>query len=397
MRARAVVAIGLGVAAVTAVVAGLLLMPPERSTPDLLLFLVVVVTVSGVGTFLAVRVPGNVIGWLLLASGLLFGYGILSGGYAYRSIDDPAGLWPGTALLGWLNNLLFLPPVMIVVVAVPLVFPDGHLLSPRWRWVAAALAIGTLAAGVRPAFAPGPMGDLGIDNPFGRPGLEPVINLIDTLAAVTALPVFIASMASVVVRYRRGGPIERHQLKWLIAVTALAAASLPFAFVGGTLGLTVAANAAWFVGFLAIAALPIAIGIAILRYRLFEIDRIISRTLGWAIVTGVLVAVFAGAVVLLQAALTPFTHENTIAVAASTLVAFALFQPLRRRVQRAVDRRFDRARYDGQKTVDAFAEQLRDRVELTAIRGGVLATVDTVVRPTSMGLWLRRPAADAAR
>jgi len=111
----------------------------------------------------------------------------------------------------------------------------------------------------------------------------------------------------------------------------------------------------------------------------------------------VLVAVFAGAVVLLQAALTPFTHENTIAVAASTLVAFALFQPLRRRVQRAVDRRFDRARYDGQKTVDAFAEQLRDRVELTAIRGGVLATVDTVVRPTSMGLWLRRPAADAAR
>jgi len=397
VRARAVVAIGLGVAAVTAVVAGLLLMPPERSTPDLLLFLVVVVTVSGVGTFLAMRVPGNVIGWLLLASGLLFGYGILSGGYAYRSIDDPTGLWPGTALLGWLNNLLFLPPVMIVVVAVPLVFPDGHLLSPRWRWVAAALAIGTLAAGVRPAFAPGPMGDLGIDNPFGRPGLEPLINTIDTLAAVTALPVFIASMASVVVRYRRGGPIERHQLKWLIAVTALAAASLPFAFVGGTLGLTVAANAAWFVGFLAIAALPIAIGIAILRYRLFEIDRIISRTLGWAIVTGVLVAVFAGAVVLLQAALTPFTHENTIAVAASTLVAFALFQPLRRRVQRAVDRRFDRARYDGQKTVDAFAEQLRDRVELTAIRGGVLATVDTVVRPTSMGLWLRRPAADAAR
>jgi len=389
VRARAVVAIGLGVAAVTAVVAGLLLMPPERSTPDLLLFLVVVVTVSGVGTFLAVRVPGNVIGWLLLASGLLFGYGILSGGYAYRSIDDPAGLWPGTALLGWLNNLLFLPPVMIVVVAVPLVFPDGHLLSPRWRWVAAALAIGTLAAGVRPAFAPGPMGDLGIDNPFGRPGLEPLINTIDTLAAVTALPVFIASMASVVVRYRRGGPIERHQLKWLIAVTALAAASLPFAFVGGTLGLTVAANAAWFVGFLAIAALPIAIGIAILRYRLFEIDRIISRTLGWAIVTGVLVAVFAGAVVLLQAVLATFTQENTIAVAASTLIAFALFQPLRLRVQHAVDRRFDRSRYDGERTVDAFADRVRNEVDLGTLRTSLSATASAAVRPAAVGVWLR--------
>jgi len=389
VRARAVVAIGLGVAAVTAVVAGLLLMPPERSTPDLLLFLVVVVTVSGVGTFLAVRVPGNVIGWLLLASGLLFGYGILSGGYAYRSIDDPTGLWPGTALLGWLNNLLFLPPVMIVVVAVPLVFPDGHLLSPRWRWVAAALAIGTLAAGVRPAFAPGPMGDLGIDNPFGRPGLEPLINTIDTLAAVTALPVFIASMASVVVRYRRGGPIERHQLKWLIAVTALAAASLPFAFVGGTLGLTVAANAAWFVGFLAIAALPIAIGIAILRYRLFEIDRIISRTLGWAIVTGVLVAVFAGAVVLLQAVLATFTQENTIAVAASTLIAFALFQPLRLRVQHAVDRRFDRSRYDGERTVDAFTDRVRNEVDLGTLRTSLSATASAAVRPAAVGVWLR--------
>jgi len=389
VRARAVVAIGLGVAAVTAVVAGLLLMPPERSTPDLLLFLVVVVTVSGVGTFLAMRVPGNVIGWLLLASGLLFGYGILSGGYAYRSIDDPTGLWPGTALLGWLNNLLFLPPVMIVVVAVPLVFPDGHLLSPRWRWVAAALAIGTLAAGVRPAFAPGPMGDLGIDNPFGRPGLEPLINTIDTLAAVTALPVFIASMASVVVRYRRGGPIERHQLKWLIAVTALAAASLPFAFVGGTLGLTVAANAAWFVGFLAIAALPIAIGIAILRYRLFEIDRIISRTLGWAIVTGVLVAVFAGAVVLLQAVLATFTQENTIAVAASTLIAFALFQPLRLRVQHAVDRRFDRSRYDGERTVDAFTDRVRNEVDLGTLRTSLSATASAAVRPAAVGVWLR--------
>jgi hypothetical protein len=176
---------------------------------------------------------------------------------------------------------------------------------------------------------------------------------------------------------------------WLIAVTALAAASLPFAFVGGTLGLTVAANAAWFVGFFAIAALPIAIGIAILRYRLFEIDRIISRTLGWAIVTGVLVAVSAGAVVLLQAALAPFTQENTIAVAASTLVAFALFQPLRRRVQRVVDRRFDRARYDGEQTVQAFSGRLRHETDLAHAASALLTTTRDAVHPMSVGVWLR--------
>ena len=134
--------------------------------------------------------------------------------------------------------------------------------------------------------------------------------------------------------------------------------------------------------------MPVAIAIAILRYRLFEIDRIVSRTIGWAVVTGVLVAVFAAGVVLLQAALAPFTNENTIAVAGSTLVAFALFQPLRRRVQRAVDRRFDRARYDGQRTVDAFAEHLRSDVDLGSLRTSLAATADQAVRPASASVWL---------
>ena len=137
-----------------------------------------------------------------------------------------------------------------------------------------------------------------------------------------------------------------------------------------------------------IALVPVALAVAVLRYRLYEIDRVISRTLGWAIVTALLAGVLVGGIVILQAVLAPFTNENTIAVAASTLVAAALFQPLRRRVQRAVDRRFDRARYDGQGTVDAFAEHLRSDVDLGSLRSSLAATADNAVRPTSAAVWL---------
>jgi hypothetical protein len=129
--------------------------------------------------------------------------------------------------------------------------------------------------------------------------------------------------------------------------------------------------------------------VAILRYRLYEIDRLVSRTIGWAIVTGVLGVVFVCLVVTLQAVLAPFTRESTLAVAASTLVAFGLFQPLRRRVQRTVDRRFDRARYDGQRTTDAFAERLRNEVDLGTIRTSLAATANEAVRPSGSALWLR--------
>jgi hypothetical protein len=136
-------------------------------------------------------------------------------------------------------------------------------------------------------------------------------------------------------------------------------------------------------------ALPIAIAIAILRYRLYEIDRIVSRTIGWTIVTGLLAIVFVGLVVILQAALASVTGENTIAVAGSTLVALALFGPLRRRVQRAVDRRFDRARYDGQTTTDVFADRVRNEVDLVTLRDALVATAADAVRPAGAGLWLR--------
>jgi hypothetical protein len=387
---------GLSVAA--ALVAQLLYPPGAMDLATALIFTLAVASMAGVGAFLAIRVPRNRVGWLLLIAGSMLAAGVLCGAYTLGSIAA-GGAWPLTAYSAWLTDVLWVPPIVIVAAGVPMIFPDGHLPSPRWRPIVWLLVAGTIMSGLAPAFTPGPISDtMTLENPFGIPALAPYLPIADTVSMITALPAFLGAWAAVLVRFRRGSPIERHQIKWLLSVALVGVIAFPVAVAGQLLAPDSVFNTgAWLVGFLALIGLPLTIALAILRYRLFEIDRIISRTIGWAVVTGLLVAVFAVLVVALQAVLAPVTNENTLAVAASTIVAFALFQPLRRRVQRAVDRRFDRARYDGQRTVDAFGEQLRGRVELTAIRGDVLATVDNVVRPSSMGLWLRRPDAGTAR
>jgi hypothetical protein len=215
-----------------------------------------------------------------------------------------------------------------------------------------------------------------------------VADRLQTAGALLSALVALSALASVIVRFRRSAGIERQQLKWFafaslseVAILALALTSV----VPSPVDMILAA----LVGPL----VPIAIGIAILRYRLYEIDRLVSRTVGWAIVTGLLVAVFLGATFLVQAMLAQFTNDNTIAIAASTLVAFACAQPLRRRVQRAVDRRFDRARYDGQQTVDAFVGHVRSSVDLDTLSAMLAATAGAAVRPAGSVVWLSpRPA-----
>jgi hypothetical protein len=228
-----------------------------------------------------------------------------------------------------------------------------------------------------------------MENPFGIAGIEPFLDALDQLPDAAGVLFFLGGIASVVIRYRRGSSVERQQLKWLIAATAFAVSAWCLVIVGGVIGAPVVTTIGWLGGLLAFALLPVAIGIAVLRYRLYEIDRIVSRTIAWAVVTGALVSVFAAGVVALQAMLARVTQGETVAVAVSTLVAAALFQPLRRRVQRAVDRRFDRATYDAQRTVEAFAERLRDEVALDAVVADLHETVGASIRPSSFGLWLR--------
>ena len=338
-----------------------------------------------VGALLSVRVPSNVIGPMLLGSGATLAVTVAVGTLAivgaYR--EDLSAPVIAAALL--VNDIGFVVPIIVVLIGVPLVFPDGHLLSARWRWIVVLTAVALTGQIISQVFGPGPLGAREIANPFAIPALEPLLAALNAFANWTSIIGFTGAVLAVVIRYRGGGEVERHQLKWLIAVAGVAAVAFPVAFIAP---FSLVANAAFYTGLFALLALPLAIGIAILRYRLYDIDRIISRTIGWAVVSGLLVAAFAILVVGLQAAFVGFTQGETLAVAASTLVAFALFQPVRRTVQRAVDRRFDRGRYDAQLTADAFAERLRDEVDLDTLATELERTVSGAIRPTAASLWL---------
>jgi hypothetical protein len=340
-----------------------------------------------VGAAISWRRPGHTIGRLLQLTGplmLLVFYGFLLG--ALRFIAYGAGDLVG-GIAAWLALVGIIPMIFLAFPMLGILFPDGRLPSPAFRWplgiVGAMVGLGSASF----AFVKGQLNEGLPANPFGlielSPDLSGILSAAGTLGIVGALGL---AVAGVVVRWRRGSAIARAQLKWLIAALTIGAV---------TFGPSFASSETDVLDLLALGSgllLPVAIGIAVLRYRLYEIDRLISRTLSWALVSGSLVVIFATAVVALQALLAGATQGQTLAVAASTLVAAALFQPLRARVQRVVDRRFDRARYDAQRTADRFAEGVRNEVDLGALRMGLIAVAMEAVRPGGAGVWLR-PAA----
>ncbi len=346
------------------------------------------VLTGSVGLLIRLRRPDNPIGLLMTLGPLL----MLSGfaGYAigaYRGqavgatdvIGGLAAAWGGAAVV---------PGIFMTYPAVVILFPDGRLPSRGWRFaivpVLAVLIGGSLLSLVTPRSPE----DLLPANPLAIPALTVELNAasnaVSTLALVASV---LLAMVAVFVRFRRALGVERQQLKWLVASVALAGVLFPLSFLTdvGPAGLVDVASV------VAVALIPAAIGVAILRYRLYEIDRIVSRTIGWAAVTAILTVVFVGVVIGLQALLAPLTDESTLAVAASTLLAAALFQPLRRRVQRTVDRRFDRARYDGERLAGAFAERLRDVGNLDGVGVELVMTTANAVRPSVLALWLREP------
>ena len=347
-----------------------------------------VVVFASVGAILAMRRPRNVVGVVLLLSGPLIVTTFCGFIVGARLADTRGAGDPLAELASLIASVTVFPTLVVVGPVLALVFPDGRLPSRSWRrpvaGIGGVLVVGTAMSLVKP----GPL-NVGLgDNPLGIRGttwVEPVSTVGATLAALTIPAALCLAVAAVIVRYRRASPIEREQLKWFLAANA------------ATLILIMAATAdagadtTWIdvAGVASLSLPPIAVGIAIMRYRLYEIDRLISRTVSWAVVTGVLATVFVSGVIALQAALARFTEGQTVAVAASTLVALALFQPLRRRVQSAVDRRFDRTRYDAQHTVDAFAERLRSEIDLARLRTALLATAGDAVRPASAAVWLR--------
>jgi hypothetical protein len=339
-----------------------------------------------VGLVLLLRVPGNRVGSLMYVGGPLFAASCIARWGVPVLFETSAGPTDAGAGLVALWGGLVLPLAIFVgFTAVGTYFPDGQLPSRRLRVPFGVLIVGFMASSVLYAVAPWPSEGEVPANPLALPGLPVAVSeLAVGMNSLSLLASFGLAAWAAVVRWRRSQGIERAQMKWFVFSLTVALVLFPLSWltdIGGEV-VDLASVAS-------MALVPIAVGVAILRYRLYEIDRIISRTLGWGLVTGLLVAVFAGGVIALQTVLAGFTQGQTLAVAASTLVAFSLFQPVRRRVQAAVDRRFDRARYDGERIVSTFAERLRADVDLGEVVDGMRATVEATVRPVSAGVWIR--------
>jgi hypothetical protein len=364
--------------------------------------MLLVVPYGATGALLAARRPANPIGWLLIAIAWSLAWATLRSSPASVLVDASR---LHVVLLAGGNWSWTIAVVLITILA--LIFPGGRL-PERHRWAAVAIIVvgvaaivGTVAAStIALPTADGAITE--IANPIGLPAGSPAAALLDIdgswFAVVTGL--LVAGVAWLLARARASVGVERLQYRWLVATLAVGAVCLVAAFTAVSIMGSMnsdprvsdpAVLLAWAPSSISIAAIPVSIAVAVLRYRLFEIDRIISRTIGWAVVTGVLVAVFVGGVLGLQAILDDVTQGQTLAVAAATLIAYALFQPVRRSVQRAVDRRFDRSRYDAERTAAAFAERVRHDIGLESLVAELGTTIDAAVRPSAVAVWLPAP------
>ena len=335
----------------------------------------VVVNLAGVGAgfVLAIRRPENRIGWLFLVAGLALGVSGFSNQYALHALVADPGSWPAGRAFAWLSNWTWLVPGAMLAFLF-LLFPTGYVRSRRWRpaaWLvggAFSLAtVGMLIAATR-SWA----------HPFITSSPASLTGLIFRMAGVLTSAALLVSVAALVVRFAKSSGEERLQLKWCAA----AALVLAVVFIATIWTNSAVVNV---LQSLAFVCLWTAIAVAVLRYRLYEIDRIISRTLAYAIVTGLLVGVYAGLVLLATEVL---TLKSPVAVAGSTLIAAALFGPLRQRVQRAVDRRFNRARYDADQMVAAFAATLKDAVDPNAVQSDLATVVQRALEPAHVSLWV---------
>jgi hypothetical protein len=379
-----------------AVIAGLLL------AADVILFLlsrgyssnfwsgVVFLPTAAVGAILARRRSGNPIGWLLMGVGLAAFASADAGQYAvlaYREghPDLPLDRLAAFLSTGWLLALILLPlPIML--------FPDGRLPSRRWRWtfivyiVACAFALVAVSLGNSAAFTDR---RLEVDSSGALLASSQSAHSLQNVAKPIWVIVYLAIVVSWGVRqfvtFRSSTGDRRQQLKWLIAGGATAVLGAVAAITLGSVPSS-AVQALGLVGLVAIAALPVSVGVGVLKYRLYEIDRLLSRTLSYLVVTGLLVGVYI-VVIALTTRLIPLS--SSVGVAASTLAAVALFNPLRRRVQHVVDRRFNRTRYDTQATLAAYTSRVREAVELDAIRSDLLIAVQQTVEPSHVALWIK--------
>jgi len=339
-------------------------------------FLLIMMAVTG--AVIASRQPRNAVGWIFCAIPLSLGLLILSA-HAYWALAlgdvTPSRAALLVAWLGW----VWVPAMIPALTLFPLLFPTGRPLTPRWRPVV-WLAVATLILNAfSEAFKPGRLDGYPVDNPFGGGNW---INAVNAVGGLLMIATTLASFTSLVLRFRRSHGIERQQLKWVTTATVLFLIMFLQPFTGtGNLSFTIL-----LFGLLIVAS---GVAVAMLRYRLYDIDVVINRALVYGSLTAMLAAVYLGSVLLLQVVLDPFTGGSGLAVAASTLGTAALFGPLRRRVQAVVDRRFFRRKYDAAQTLERFGARLRDEVDLDSLTSELRGVVAETVQPAHVTLWIR--------
>jgi hypothetical protein len=363
--------------------------------------LVFAVSSALVGALVASRQPRNPVGWFFVVSATCWAVNEATGRYAVYGLVIEPGSLPLAHLMAWPSTWMWEPAFVLIGLFLPLYFPDGRLLSPRWRpvlWLALLFSVGfgvvfgALFPGEVDELSPGVGGDVpGVVNPLGVEALRLLdrVPQVDIILAVVLLVSVLCSVASLVVRFRRSDGEERQQMKWLTYAAAANFATL-------LLVMSLPADSAWYpavntLSNLVLAGLPVAVGIAVLRYRLYDIDRIINRTLVYGSLTVMLALIYFGGVAATQAiyrALTGQEQQPQLAVVVSTLAIAALFSPLRHRIQSFIDRRFYRRKYDARKTLEAFSAKLRDETDLDRLGDELMGVVHETIQPAHVSLWL---------
>jgi hypothetical protein len=365
----------------------------EPSAPVYVFWLentVLPVSFSIIGAIIAARLPANPLGWLFCVAAAIAAVVHLSAEYAiYAQVAQPNSLPAGEAL-AWLTSWLWIMFVGCIALSL-LLFPNGRLPSSGWRWLVWLIVLLTIAGALWQAFSPGVIVSLGsIRNPLGIEGLPSAEKPVQTI--MFAL-LFAASVPTLVLRLRRARGIERLQIKWPVYTAVMAASGSVLTYI-----ISDAIGSRWleWAGFVilmtALVSFPISIGIAIVRYRLYEIDLLINRTLVYGSLTALLAAIYYAGVTATQTifrALTGQEEQTQLAIVVSTLVIAALFNPLRRRIQSFIDRRFYRRKYDARKTLEAFSAKLRDETDLEALNDDLVGVVEETMQPAHVSLWLR--------
>ena len=344
---------------------------------------------GGVGATLALVRLRNAVGWLLLAIGVVLSVSGAAGAYVDCSKTRPDEL-PAAAFAAWIGSYAWIIVIAFLIPRFLLVFPDGRLPSRRWRVVALA-QYAVLVGLTVGALKPGPLPDVDYkryDNPVGIGALG-WLDRIPAWANLIGIPILLlatlGAAASLIARFRGSQGVERQQLKWMawaVGLTALTWAG------GGLIPYGVVHDGVEQASLVGLTLAPLAILVAVLRYRLYDIDAVISKTLLYGVLTVILGATYLGFVLAGQALFSSFAGGSNLAVAVSTLVVAALFRPLRSRVQRLVDRRFYRRRYDAQRTLEDFGARLREQVDLETLTGELCGVVDETMQPASVSLWL---------